>query len=436
MSNNMDQSKIRKEDVSIDVDELAQFFRGKIRTLKPLSGDCCIYRVPQKVRMLNETLYTPKVVSIGPLHHGGKELEELEVMEEHKFRYLEKFLERTSVPMEEFLTFIKGKETELRNCYAETINFGSEDFVKMVFLDAVFLIEIFLRCNPKVCPELIPDRIFTKPGMIMDIVLDIMLLENQLPIFILDDLFTLAKIDVLGNSLSQLAKFFFKCHICKDVLIDENLIDSYFSKAKHFVDLLRICLQPPKRDDTKRLDDSEVVPNVTKLHQAGVKFKLAPTTMNLLDIRFNKGTLEIPKLTIGNMTEQLLRNLHIFEGLHCDHANYMNDYGVILNRLLNTSKDVELLIHIGVIDNRILDSEGVSTLFQQLSKDARVDKENFYYSGLVKDLKGYYKSPCHKWKANLKQNYFNTPWASISIIAAVIILVLAFIQTVCSIVGL
>ncbi|KAK0606891.1 hypothetical protein LWI29_005732 [Acer saccharum] len=190
-----------------------------------------------------------------------------------------------------------------------------------------------------------------------------MLLENQLPIFILDDLFTLAKTDVLGNSLSQLAKFFFKCHICKDVLIDENLIDSYFSKAKHFVDLLRICLRPPKRDDTKRLDDSEVVPNVTKLHQAGVKFKLAPTTMNLLDIRFNKGTLEIPKLTIGNMTEQLLRNLHIFKGLHCDHANYMNDYGVILNCLLNTSKDVELLIHIGVIDNRILDSEGVSNTF-------------------------------------------------------------------------
>ncbi|TXG71641.1 hypothetical protein EZV62_000220 [Acer yangbiense] len=113
----------------------------------------------------------------------------------------------------------------------------------------------------------------------------------------------------------------------------------------------------------------------------------------------------------------------------------MNDYGVILNRLLNTPKDVELLIHIKVIDNRILDSE-VSTLFQQLSKDARVHEKEFYYSGLVKDLQVYCKSPCHKWKANLKQNYFNTPWASISVIAAVIILVLTFMQTVCSIVGL
>ncbi|KAK0608048.1 hypothetical protein LWI29_024732 [Acer saccharum] len=421
-----------KDHVSIEVVELAKSLKGKIDTLNPLSKDCCIYRVPPKVRMLNETLYTPKMVSIGPLYHGR---EELKAMQEHKLRCLQQFLKRTHVHMVEFLTSIKDREAKLRNCYVETINFGSDEFVEMVLLDAVFLIEIFLRCNPKVCKKVTLDRIFTKPGMIKDIVLDIMLLENQLPIFILEDLFTSAKLDFTGNSMSQLAQFFFKCHICKGVSIDESLIDLYFSKAEHFVDLLRRCLQPPKRDDTERLDDSEVVPSVTKLHQAGVKFKLATTTENLLDIRFNKGILEIPKLTIGNMTEQLLRNLHIFEGLHCD-TNYMNDYSVILNRLLNTSKDVELLIHVGVIENRILDSEGVSTLFQQLSKNARVDKENFYYSGLVKDLQSYCKSPCHKWKANLKQNYFNTPWASISVIAAVIILVLTSIQTVCSIVGL
>ncbi|KAK2666035.1 hypothetical protein Ddye_004609 [Dipteronia dyeriana] len=430
----MDKSK---DHVCIDFDKLAESLTGKFQTLYPLSKDCCIYQVPPKIRMLNETLYTPKMVSIGPLHHGRAQLKP---MQEHKLRYFQQFLQRTCVSTKDFLKFIKCKETDLRNCYAEMIRFGSEEFVEMILLDAVFLIEMFLRSIPKFQSL---DRIFTKPAKIRDIVFDMVLLENQLPIFILQDLFNLAKPALpegyRGYSLSQFTRVFFNnFKICQALSINETLIDSYFSRAEHFVDMLRLCLRPPKHDVADRQPDSEAVPNVTKLHQAGVKFKVVESK-NLLDITFNKGTLEIPKLTIGNMTIHLLRNLQIYEGLHCDgpsDTNYMNDYNVILNRLLNTSKDVESLIHKGVIDNLILDSEGVSTLFGELSKYATVNHSNFYYSGLVKDLRDYCKYPCHKWKANLKQNYFNTPWASISVIAAVIILVLTFIQTVCSVIGL
>ncbi|KAL5789199.1 hypothetical protein ACOSQ2_004087 [Xanthoceras sorbifolium] len=425
----MDRSK---DHVSIDLKKLADSLRGKFETLYPLSENCCIYRVPPKIRMLNDRLYTPRMVSIGPFHHGSKELK---AMEEHKLRYLQQFLRRTSVTMEDFLMLIKGEEANLRNCYAETINFGSEEFVEMILLDAVFLIEILLRDIPEFISV---DRIFTRPGMLRDIVLDIMLLENQLPIFILEALFKLANPALPGRykgySLSQLTCSFFN-NIWKDILIDEKLLESYFPEARHFVNLLRLLLQPPKRDDTERQTDSEAAPSVTKLHQAGIKFKLASPTKNLLDITYSKGTLEISKLTVGNMTVHLLRNLQIFEALHCD-TNYINDYAVVLNRFLNSTKDVELLIHTGVIENRIMDSEGVSTLFRELSRDARIQHSNFYYSGLVKDLQDYCKSPCHKWKANLKQNYFNTPWASISVAAAVIILVLTFIQAVCSIIGL
>ncbi|KAL6202972.1 hypothetical protein ACLB2K_026676 [Fragaria x ananassa] len=42
-----------------------------------------IYRVPEKLRRLNENAYTPRVVSIGPFHHGK---ESLKPMEEHKKR--------------------------------------------------------------------------------------------------------------------------------------------------------------------------------------------------------------------------------------------------------------------------------------------------------------------------------------------------------------
>ncbi|KAL5856434.1 hypothetical protein ACOSQ3_003892 [Xanthoceras sorbifolium] len=421
-----------KDYVSIDFKKLADSLRGEFDTLYPLSNDCCIYRVPPKIRMLNESLYTPKMVSIGPFHHGSKELQ---AMEEHKLRYLQQFLQRTFISLEYFLMFIKGKEENLRACYAETIKLESEAFVKMVLLDAVFLIEIFLRYSPEF--ESV-DRIFTKPGVIKYIMFDILSLENQLPIFILEDLFKLANPTLPeiynGYSLSQFTSFPFK-NICEDFLIDEALLKLKFSKARHFVDLIRLCLRPPNRNDTKMQADSENAPSITKLHLSGVKFEVAASDKNLLDITFNNGILKIPKLTISNMTLHLLRNLQIFEDLHCT-INNINQFNTILNRLLSDSKDVELLTQNGVIVSRILDSEGVSTFFRQLNRDARVQQSDFYYSGLVKHLQKHCKSRCHKLKANLKQDYFNTPWAYISFGAAAFILILTFIQAVCSIIGL
>ncbi|KAL5832046.1 hypothetical protein ACOSQ4_017400 [Xanthoceras sorbifolium] len=306
----------KSENSSIDINSLANCLRDEVKTLHPLSEDCCIYRVPRDIRMANESFYTPKLVSIGPLHHGR---EELKVMEQHKVRSLEHFLQQTQVSLEDFLIFIKNKEEKLRNCYAESIALESRDFVKMVLLDAVFLTEkIYL---------------------------------------------------------------------------------------KRFVDLLRLCLLPPNHQlHTHKDSHLEAAPSITKLHQAGIKFK----------------GLEIPKLTIGDVAKHLFRNLQIFERLHCN-TKYVNEYVVFLNALVNT---------------RTWDSEGVSTLFQQLSENAIVRYSSSYYWGIVKDLKSYCKSPWHKWRALLKQNYFNTPWASISVIAAAIIIILTSVQTVCSIIAL
>ncbi|KAL5764968.1 hypothetical protein ACOSQ2_017562 [Xanthoceras sorbifolium] len=385
----------KSENSSIDINSLANCLRDEVKTLHPLSEDCCIYRVPRDIRMANESFYTPKLVSIGPLHHGR---EELKAMEEHKVRYLEHFLQQTQVSLEDFLIFIKNNEEKLWNCYAETIALESRDFVKMVLLDAVFLIEVLQR--------------YSKPKFV---VFEILSLENQLPLFILEELFKLAGHGVF-SSLSQLT-YGLRFATCEFLLIEENLFEKQFSEAKHFVDLLRLCFLPPNHQlHTHKDSHLEAAPRTLEIPIGSAK--------HLLDIRFNKGTLEIPKLTIG-----------IFERLHCD-AYYVNEYVTFLNSLVNTPKDAEILIQNGIIDNRTWDSEGVSTLFQQLSENAIVRYNGSYFWGIAKDLKSYCKSPWHKWMALLKQNYFNTPWASISVIAAAIIIILTSVQTVCSIIAL
>ncbi|CAL2240902.1 unnamed protein product [Prunus armeniaca] len=52
----------------------------------------CIYRVPNKLRKVNEAAYTPQLISIGPFHHGKPELKD---MENHKKKYCENFLARS-----------------------------------------------------------------------------------------------------------------------------------------------------------------------------------------------------------------------------------------------------------------------------------------------------------------------------------------------------
>ncbi|KAH7560539.1 hypothetical protein JRO89_XS10G0040200 [Xanthoceras sorbifolium] len=319
------------DNVSNDIKSLTASFRGKFEALYPLSSDCCIYRVPKRVRQSNEGLFTSHVVSIGPFHHGK---EELEAMEEHKIRYLQQFLERTQTTLEDFRIFIKNKEEKLRNCYAETIPFA-----------------IYVN----------------------------------------------------------------------------------FCEAKHFLDLLRRCVEPTDHqlDIENELSYYTATPTITELHQAGVKFRVG-SSKSLFDVRFDKGTLEIPKLRIENVGF-FLYNVRIFEGLHCK-TNYMNDYALLLSLLVSSPKDAELLIQNGIIENT--ESVAASTFCQQFGKNGRIKYKKFYYTGLARDLNAYCKSPWHKWKANLKQNYFNTPWASISVIAAVILLLLTLTQTVFSIIAL
>ncbi|CAO2840461.1 unnamed protein product [Amaranthus hypochondriacus] len=45
------------------------------------------------------------------------------------------------------------------------------------------------------------------------------------------------------------------------------------------------------------------------------------------------------------------------------------------------------------------------------------------------------KAPWNRWKATLNHHYFNNPWASISVVAAVFLLILTVVQTACCIIA-
>jgi len=415
--------------VSLDIKRLAQSVKKELQISYAFSDTCCLYKVPERLRELNEKAYTPRLVSIGPIHHGK---EKLNAMEDHKRMYLQEFLARSEVSVEGFIELIKEKETRLRNCYAETNGFSSEYFIKMILMDAAFVIMFLLKYSFTDFRGS-RDSIFYPPYKRFDVRVDICLLENQLPFFILEELYRLSTI--FGNSpkptLIELTHRFFT--VAFDLWAVGDILGKVdFSEVKHLVEFLSTYHQPPKQNPKEKL--VVAAPSVKELHQAGVKFVLG-SSKNLLDIKFdrNKGRLEIPRLKLEDRTEIIIRNMLAFEQCHDMEYVYVGDYICLMGLFLGANKDVEILVENRVIENWLPSDEEVVKLFDNLNIGNLVSPDDFFFEGLIKDLNAFCGRPWNKWKATLKQNYFNTPWAAISVSGAVILLILTVVQSGCSI---
>ena len=141
--------------------------------------ECCIYKFPRNLRNVNEDAYTPKEISIDPFHHGK---ENLKKNEELKLRSFLDVCYRTKKTQGELAKCVHEKELKIHHCYAENFHeISKEDFVKMILLDSVFIIE-HLWCIMRYPEE---NNIHEN---VSDILHDLILLENQVPFSVLEEL--------------------------------------------------------------------------------------------------------------------------------------------------------------------------------------------------------------------------------------------------------
>ncbi|KAJ9702530.1 hypothetical protein PVL29_004323 [Vitis rotundifolia] len=412
---------------------VATYIQERLDKLTSLSTTCCIYRVPQKLRKVNMEAYTPRVVSIGPLHHGE---EHLVAMEEHKLRYFQNFLSESGKTLEECVEIISREEKGARDCYMERINMSSKEFVEMILLDGCFIIEVILGfCNRRtIKPD---DRIYSKPWLITDVRRDMTLLENQLPFSLLQILYNLA----LPGHENDCSFRTFSIEFFKDYLKMPKIKSPEFArnisstcKVEHFLDLLRVCQLPSSlmssTNQSKRIYTT--IPTATELHEAGVRFELGPENKTLIDIHYRRdGVLEIPRLILEDWCESLFRNLIAFEQCHYREGTHIADYIVLMDRLINTTRDFDILVKKRIIDNWLGDNVAVTNLFNSLLIDV-TGGSDFYLADITKDLNKYYYVPWNRRKAALRHDYFCSPWRGASTIAAVILLLLTLIQTIFS----
>ncbi|XP_043700237.1 UPF0481 protein At3g47200-like [Telopea speciosissima] len=468
------------------VSGLVDSIQKELKELPSLPSNCSIYRVPKPLRKIKPGAYRPRMVSIGPFHRYKKHLQP---MEAHKLRYLNDLLSRKSQPnLGDYVKAVTKLEYRARQCYSEIIQLKSEDeFVKMMLIDGCFILELILRTNNPHEPRRRDDLILNATWMSQVIKSDLILLENQLPFFVLESLYKRFTGNSNSSGLDTLISRFFQdfvpqpqsitpessqfrriSEVAKNVLISVTrwpsmkknqgeVVDPLLkveaastikdketpaaeepeeenSKAKHLLDFVRDLLLQSFSAKPENRGKFALTRSATQLNEASVEFVKLPKTC-LLNITFSKGVLKIPTMRIEDWTEPLLRNLIAFEQSHDDYSHEITDYAAFIDGLVNSPKDVELLEKKGIIESLLGEPEEVAALFNSLLKEVSptIMDGNYYFSSICHELEEHYKIPRHKWKASLMRNYCNTPWAFISFLAAVFLLILTVVQTICSI---
>ncbi|KAK9149696.1 hypothetical protein Scep_008453 [Stephania cephalantha] len=389
-----------------------------------VSPQHCIFRVPERLRKLNDDAFTPQVVSLGPLHRD--KLQQFKAIENHKLHYLTAFLAHQSsmALMNECVDKLKGIEKQARECYAEEIKLSSDEFVEMMILDGCLVIEFFLRDDNRLLKDNY-DPLFDNLHFHKAFEDDLLLLENQLPFIVLKMLF-----DVVNNAGSRKLWDTSFLGLAMKYYDIENL--HLLHEPKHLLDLLLQQYIPSKTFKEKGNESPKrfrIIPSAVHLWEAGVRFQRLPPEekRHRLDVSFEKGVLKIPVIDIEDQTESLFRNLIAFEQCY-KHSTYVGDYTTLMDHLIDTESDVALLRRKEIITNWLGDDGEVSDMFNKLGKNV-VTSKDFHFVNLYNELNAYYRTPWHKWNATLKRDYFNTPWSAIAFVAAAIGIICTIIQT-------
>ncbi|KAI3897147.1 hypothetical protein MKW92_010367 [Papaver armeniacum] len=171
----------------------------------------------------------------------------------------------------------------------------------------------------------------------------------------------------------------------------------------------------------------DIIRSAMNLHDSGIKFE--KSTQNLTDIWFEGDVLKLPVMVIDDITESTLLNLMAFERFHVGAGNEITSYVCFMDNIVDSLDDVKILRSAGVLHNAIGSDKAVAKLFNEMTKDVTPDPESRLEKIVQKQLDEYCRSRWHEWRANLCHTYFKSPWALLSLLAAVLLLALTICQT-------
>ncbi|MQM06107.1 hypothetical protein Taro_038925 [Colocasia esculenta] len=427
-----------------EVDRLKGEIHGEIERVKlvqEVRGSKelpCIWRVHPSIRETEKEAYEPKLVSIGPLHRDNKILQP---MEEIKLMYLDDLLGRSNRnELGNYIRVISNCEQRARMQYAEAVPLSRDDFVKMLVVDGCFIIEYFAKRVFKKAQETAP--LSGVRWGFSHLRRDLMLLENQIPFFVLAKLSEETDIPFIGKrqrplTLMDLALGFLRIKLSAEKRPQAD-------RVLHLLHLHHLCLNPSAGAEEPTAQHSphgqvehqvpRMIPNATELDKAGVKFMKKDGASSHLMVSFLNGLLEIPFLPVEEATSTRLRNFIALEQCCPQVGNYFTSYGVFMDNIVSAESDVALLRKHRVIESKLGSDEEVAKMFNMLCKGTHLNYGTHYNARLFVDVNAYCEVARHRWRASLKSTHLSSPWTIISLLAGIVLLALTIVQTVYTII--
>lgn len=377
-----------------------------------------IPRVPEALRRGDNDAYEPKVISFGPYHRGNHRLQPMEKL---KWVNLQLILNKRECCLSDYLDKIAPMENRVRSCYSDDINsLKSRDLVEMMLLDSCSIIN-FMRASAFPIPD---DKIW----MWELIQNDMLLLENQLPLFLVEYVYRLLiKDDNDTASFIDIALGFFYAVNGKQQLDTVRILPN---GVQHLLHLYHKFLFFEEEGCKSTAPAKRPISGANSLEERGIKFR-AMKSNKVMDVKFNhgSGTMEIAPPCIDTSNITLFKNLIAFERFDPYTEPFFTGYAEFMDYIIDTSKDVTLLRKEGIIIRAFGSDEEIATIFNQMTTGA-LDYQPTKVIRIYKDVEKYCKKEHRHWIAIFCRDYWSNPWTQSKVIAATILLLFAFMQTV------
>ncbi|KAG2598474.1 hypothetical protein PVAP13_5KG367500 [Panicum virgatum] len=361
-----------------------------------------IFRVPACIREGNPTAYEPRMVYIGPYYHGAAGLR---AMEDHKWLYLHDLLSRNAALSSSLLIQeMRALEPRARACYGERPLLGPDDFVRILLLDGCFILEFFFKWHTKE-----PDALCDVGWGLTLVNADLLLLENQIPFFVVERLHDLV-VGAQGGGRENLVNLLLEYMSNEDLIAPpsgtceiHHLLHLYYES---FVPRRPLVPPPPSSSSPT---PTRVVPRATEMSAAGVSLVRRRSARDSYDVAFDgrRGVMEIPSVVIDGAKRPLLE------------ARVLTSYVSLMGMLVGGAQDVELLRRRGILENLLADDDEAARFFSHLGEGGGMNYERHSYCG----------SRWHRNRAALRRKYFGSPWSAVSFVVAALVVALTATRT-------
>ncbi|XP_020266359.1 uncharacterized protein LOC109841831 [Asparagus officinalis] len=323
----------------------------------------CISRVPDVLKGLTTVdAFAPQLVSLGPYHHGQARLR---AMDYHKVQALYKYLNKANKSLAQVTEAMRPHLESIKSSYVELDEQwrDEERFLKLMILDGCFFLDAMVWKNTPLSPYMV-----TRVNM------DMLRLENQLPLLVLAFL-----IEHGGNEEQDEQAF---KNLFRGLTQNNSGQGSITDMGMHHLDLNRKCRTSA---GAYLYNSGHGVLPATKLKQSGVRLARSKSS-SFKDISFSNGVLRLPFLEFMDNTETLLLNFLAYEQIF-DVDNAVTSYAFLMDNLIDTADDVVLLRERGVFRVSVGSDEDIATLFNSLTKTLALNNLIFIacsYGGTIK----------------------------------------------------